>query len=213
MRYPFALAILIAGSMPAAMAADATPFTWTKDKFDLVEAADADSGQALAKKFRCKKCHNKDGISDDPEIPSIAGQRATYMLKQLSDYKNKIRENKDMYKVARKLSEPQMADLSAWYMSLERPQKVGGDVPLVVEVCDSCHEKEIVEEDGQVEVAPILEGQMRQYLEDTMVAFRAVDGEGRSNDLFQRMQSVSHKLTEDEISRLARYYGAKDLEE
>jgi cytochrome c553 len=42
-----------------------------------------------------------------------------------------------------------------------------------------------------------------------MMAFKQAD---RSNDLFMRMQSVSHKLTDDEIRRLSRYYGAEDLE-
>ena len=36
---------------------------------------------------------------------------------------------------------------------------------------------------------------------------------GRSNDLYDRMQSVTHKLNEDEIKKLARYYGAEDLPE
>ena len=56
----------------------------------------------------------------------------------------------------------------------------------------------------------MLNGQIRQYLEDTMMAFKQAD---RSNDLYNRMQSVSHKLTDEEIKRLSRYYGAADLEE
>jgi cytochrome c553 len=59
-------------------------------------------------------------------------------------------------------------------------------------------------------VAPILKGQVPQYLEATMMAFKDAD---RSNDLFERMQSVSHKLTDDEIRALARYYGTEPLEE
>jgi cytochrome c553 len=102
-----------------------------------------------------------------------------------------------------------MVHVSAWFASLERPPKVGGERMLVMKVCDSCHDKDIVEEDNHVEVAPILTGQIRPYLENTMLQFKQAD---RSNDLFERMQSVSHKLTDDEISRLSRYYGAADLE-
>jgi cytochrome c553 len=43
-----------------------------------------------------------------------------------------------------------------------------------------------------------------------MMAFKDAD---RSNDLFERMQSVSHKLTDDEIGKLARYYATEDIEE
>jgi cytochrome c553 len=201
-----AIAAMFAGHVAAS---EAEPFQWTQETFDLVAAGDVDEGKQLAKKYRCHKCHNRDGISDDEEIPTIAGQRATYMYKQMSDYKNGFRVNRDMKKAMRKLSPQDMVHVSAWFESLERPQMVGNDQMLVIKVCDSCHQKEQVEEDGRIEVAPVLEGQIRQYLEDTMMAFKQAD---RSNDLFKRMQSVSHKLSDDEIRRLSRYYGAEELE-
>jgi len=48
---------------------------------------------------------------------------------------------------------------------------------------------------------------MKQYLENTMLAFKQAD---RENDLFSRMQSVAHKLSPKEINRIASYYGAKE---
>ncbi len=203
----FVATILFASAVSAA---DAQPFEWTEGQFDFVATGDVTEGKKLAKKYRCRKCHNDDGISDDEEIPSIAGQRATYMYKQLLDYKNGNRISKDMKKVTRKLSPEDMVHISAWYSSLDRPAKIGNDQMLVIKVCDSCHEKDVVEKDGRIEVAPVLDGQIRQYLENTMLAFKQAD---RSNDLYLRMQSVSHKLTDDEITRLSRYYGAADLEE
>jgi cytochrome c553 len=208
MRHAFVLAIA-ALFASTALASDAEPFKWTDEIFEFVATGTAEEGEKLAKKYRCQKCHNRDGISDDEEIPTIAGQRATYMYKQMSDYKNGFRVNKDMKKAMRKLSPVDMVHISAWFESLERPEKVGNDQMLVIKVCDSCHDKDLVEEDGNIEVAPILEGQIRQYLENTMLAFKQAD---RSNDLFKRMQSVSHKLTDEEISRLSRYYGAEDFE-
>lgn len=209
MRYALTLAVLLASFAQTAVATKAERFEWTQEKFDFVAAADPAEGQRLAKRYRCKKCHNEDGVSDDEEVPSIAGQRATYLFKQLNDFKNEIRVNEDMYKAARKLSEEDMAHISAWFASLERPSAVGGQPMLVMKVCDSCHEKDVVEEDNKVEVAPILAGQIRPYLENTLLQFKEAD---RSNDLFERMQSVSHKLTDDEIRRLSRFYGAADIE-
>jgi cytochrome c553 len=208
MRHAFVMAIaaMFAGHVAAS---ETEPFQWTQETFDFVATGDVDEGKTLAKTYRCHKCHNRDGISDDEEIPTIAGQRATYMYKQMSDYKNGFRENRDMKKAMRKLSPQDMVHVGAWFESLERPQMVGNDQMLVIKVCDSCHQKEQVEEDGRIEVAPVLEGQIRQYLEDTMMAFKQAD---RNNDLFKRMQSVSHKLSDDEIKRLSRYYGAEDLE-
>lgn len=210
MRYALIPAILIAGLTTSAQATDPAPFEWTKEKFDYVSNGDAAEGKKLAKKFRCKKCHNDDGVSDDPEVPSIAGQRATYMYKQLMDFKNEVREDEDMLKSARKLDEQQMIHISAFYQSLERPAMIGGQSMLQIKVCDSCHEKDIVEEDNKIEVAPILAGQVRQYLEETMMQFKE---SGRANDLFVRMQSVSHKLTEDDIRRLAKHYAGPEIEE
>jgi cytochrome c553 len=211
MRHAFILAILVAGLSLNANAAETASFEWTKEKFDLVASGDEIEGRKLAKQFKCKKCHNKDGISDDVEIPSIAGQRATYLYKQLHDFKAGVREDDDMRKTMRKIKEDmQMAHLAAWFASLDPAPMVGGDPLLEVKVCDSCHEKDIVEKDNRIEVAPVLAGQVRQYLEDSMMRFKQSD---RSNDLFDRMQSVSHKLSDDEIRQLARYYGAKDLEE
>jgi cytochrome c553 len=209
MRYALALAVLMAGITQSAIAEESARFEWTKDKFDLVASGDVEQGKALAKKYRCQKCHNEDGVSDDIEVPSIAGQRATYMYKQLHDFKNQVRDNRDMYKASRRLSDEDMVHISTWYASLERPAAVGGGPMLVMKVCDSCHDKDIVEKDNHIEVAPILTGQVRQYLENTMLQFKQAD---RSNDLFERMQSVSHKLTDDEIRRLSRHYGAADIE-
>lgn len=206
MRRSLTLSMLLAGLAQPVVANDST-FEWTQDRFDFVAAGDSQAGGDLVKKLRCAKCHGDTGISDDEEVPSIAGQRATYLFKQLTDFRHGGRDDEDMVKVSKKLSEQQMADVSAWYHMQERPPMRGGQPLLVVKICDSCHEKEVVEKDNRIEVAPILGGQVRQYLEKTMMQFKASD---RTNDLFLRMQSVSHKLTDSEIKALATYYGAPD---
>lgn len=210
MRHVPSLAVLLLGLPLAASAGDHKPFEWSKEKFEKVAAGDAEAGKVLAKKYRCQKCHNADGVSDDPDVPSIAGQRATYMYKQLVDFREGVRDSEDMLKAARKLTDEEMIDISAWYYTLERPPRVGGHEPLQLKVCDSCHSKDIVEEDNHIEVAPILSGQIRQYLEKSMQAFRVAD---RSNDLFKRMQSVSHKLTDKEVQQIVHYYAAEDIPE
>ncbi|MCB1802619.1 MAG: hypothetical protein KDI82_13085 [Gammaproteobacteria bacterium] len=210
MRHSLVLAAMLAGSLQPAVAADEpAAFKWTSAQFARVAGGNAKTGEELADKYRCAKCHNDDGVSDDEEIPSIAGQRATYLYKQMMDFKNGVRENDDMQKAMRKVEEEDFPHLAAFYQQQERPPMVGGEPMLVMKVCDSCHNEEIVEKDDNVEVAPVLKGQIRLYLQETMQAFKQQD---RANDLFDRMQSVSHKLTDREIARLASYYGAKDPE-
>ena len=101
MRRAPIVAILFTGLISAAASAadDPATFEWTKEQFDLVATGNSEEGEKLAKKFKCKKCHNEDGISDDEEVPSIAGQRATYIYKQLHDFKEGVREDSDMRKV------------------------------------------------------------------------------------------------------------------
>jgi len=60
-------------------------------------------------------------VSDDPDTTHLAGQSAAYLLKQLQDYKSRARDDRNMYKRARKLDEQQMADLSLWYESQPLP--------------------------------------------------------------------------------------------
>ena len=207
MRHALILAALLVGLTQVAVAGEAERFTWTKDKFGYVATGDPKTGEELAEQFRCRKCHNENGISDDEDVPSIAGQRRTYMYKQMMEFKSGVRDSEDMYKAMRKLSSDDMIHVAAWYESLEAAPQVGGQKLLVMKVCDSCHDKDIVEEDNKIEVAPILRGQIRKYLEASMQQFKEAN---RSNDLFERMQSVSHKLTDDEIKRLSRYYRAAD---
>ena len=171
-------------------------------------AGDIEAGKA--KSAVCAACHGADGNSSNAAWPSLAGQHATYIYKQLHDLKGGVREDDDMKKATRKMNEEDMVHLAAWFASLDRPAMVGGDPLLQVKVCDSCHDKDIVEKDNHIEVAPVLTGQIRQYLEASMMKFKDA---GRSNDLYDRMQSVTHKLNEDEIKKLAKYYGAEDLPE
>ena len=50
--------------------------------------ASADPARVTPKLLKqCKKCHYETGVSDDPEIPHLAGQRASYLYKQLQDFK------------------------------------------------------------------------------------------------------------------------------
>jgi cytochrome c553 len=125
----------------------------------------------------------------------------------LHDFKHGVRVEEDMAKVAQKMSEQDMADVGAWYASLERPPMQGGEPLLLVKVCDSCHNEEIVEQDNHIEVAPVITGQVRKYLENSIRAFKQME---RSNDLFQRMRSESHALEERDIVALAKYYGAAE---
>ena len=53
-------------------------------------AADAEAGKA--KSAACAACHGADGNSSNAMWPSLAGQHASYIYKQLTDFKAGLRE-------------------------------------------------------------------------------------------------------------------------
>ena len=59
------------------------------------------------------KSHGEFGISDDTDTPHLASQNSAYAIKQLKDYKSKLRVDKNMYKRAKRLDDERMSDLAA----------------------------------------------------------------------------------------------------
>lgn len=91
--------------------------------------ASADPARVTPKLLKhCKKCHYETGVSDDPEIPQLAGQRATYLCKQLQNFKADRRDGGPMNKTAEKLSDRQMSDLAAYFSAKTLPAAVRAPV-------------------------------------------------------------------------------------
>jgi cytochrome c553 len=82
-----------------------------------VAAGDAAIGRELAKP--CVVCHGRDGMGNNPMIPNIAGQSEQYLEKQLKDFRAGRREDEQMSIIARELTDPEIANLAAWYASIE----------------------------------------------------------------------------------------------
>lgn len=182
----------------------------------LLKSADPEKGEALAKKSKCSKCHGDNGVSDDPDDSNIAGMSVSYLFKQLKDFQDKKRDDRDMFKKVRYLEDSELADLAAWY-ALQEPAKpdpnrvmteevkklvVRGDPERLLKACSSCHGRD--GRGGQFD-HPALTGQIKGYLVYSMMAFKEGD---RTNDIYSRMRHVSEALTEDEIEALADYYAS-----
>lgn len=187
----------------------------------LLRSADPARGEALARSGKCARCHGDRGVSDDPEDINIAGMRASYLYKQLRDYKDKNRDSRDMYKRVRDLDDQQMADLAVWFAaqtpaSLEVNESVDpailrlvthGDPQRLLKACASCHGRD--GRGGQFD-HPALTGQYPEYLITALTEFKEGD---RSNDVYSRMRYVARSLSAAEIQGLAEYYGLPVPEE
>ena len=192
-------------------------FPWTRYSLAYVNSGDPVEGAKTHKELKCKKCHGDEGISDEDDSPSVAGQIAAYTFKQLYDYKVGLRTDKDMRKKVKKMTAKQMADVSAYYATLKPEAKIestsiphlaqNGDPSRFLFACEKCHNTESMERGFQT---PVIEGQKVEYFTDTMMMFK--EGE-RKNDHYSTMGKIVGKLTDEEIEELSEYYAAKPLED
>ena len=165
----------------------------------------------------CAACHGANGNSVNPQWPNLAGQHAGYTAKQLHNFKNKDesgRNNAVMYGQAVNLSDQDMADLAAYYATLDRatgvadPELVahgeqlyrGGDLERGIAACMSCHGPRGL--GNQAANFPVLAGQHAEYTAAQLMAFRAME---RANDPNQMMRGSAAKLTDRDIQAPASY--------
>ena len=80
-------------------------------------AGDAAAGKA--KSATCVACHGPDGNSVNPMWPNLAGQQEMYLAKQLRDFRDGNRKDPVMAPMAAALSDDDIANLAAYYASLE----------------------------------------------------------------------------------------------
>jgi cytochrome c553 len=132
-----------------------------------------DRGEQLYSR-NCAQCHGPQALGNSGNvIPSLAGQRRAYLIKQLADFTELERENREMHRI---MSRPALTEPQAWadlagYLSALSPARFpetgdGGGVELgeaiFQEQCASCHEEDgRGDDDGFV---PSLRNQHYAYL-------------------------------------------------
>jgi cytochrome c553 len=208
----FMAGVILATAAAVAGAEPSSKIVWTPELLGKVKHADAAKGKDVAQ--ACASCH---AIGNEPEggqNPSLQGQLATYLYKQLQDYKQGSRANTTMTGMAASLSDEEMADVAAFYASQDPPKRAKsvlvnetgeslvekGDSKRILPPCEVCHEPS---GRGQRIDVPGLAGQNAAYLEQTLRDYKSG---ARHNDLYGRMRSISQQLSDAEIKDLARYY-------
>ncbi len=170
-----------------------------------------------AKAVVCSACHGADGNSSNPIWPTLAGQNAGYIVKQLHAFKAGTRKNPSMSPMAANLSDEDMVDIAA-YFSAQAPriaastpeaaapgQKLyrGGDAERGIPACMACHGP-----GGSGNAAanyPALHGQQVDY---TVLQLKAYRDGSRDTDPQNMMRQIAARLTDDDMLNLARYVSA-----
>jgi len=182
--------------------------------FNLVAA---DSAAGKSKSAVCAGCHGADGNSANGVWPILAGQHASYLVKQLNNFKSAERADPIMQGMAAALGEEDIQDIAAYYASqkskpvafdkalVARGESIyrGGITEISVAACMACHGP-----DGAGNgpaVYPSLKGQHTDYLILQLKKFR--DGT-RANDSYSIMRSLAARMSDEEIMAVAAYISA-----
>ena len=82
-----------------------------------VQAADPAAGRKKAQ--QCQTCHGIDGVGKMPDVPNIGGESADYLVRQLQNFRSGERKHEQMSIIAASLSDEDIADVAAWYSSIQ----------------------------------------------------------------------------------------------
>lgn len=178
-------------------------------------AGDAAAGKKLAETV-CVGCHGVDGNSPAETFPNIAGQNASYIAKQLANFKTKERPDPTqmMTGIVAALSEADMKNVAAHYATqtpkggkaaadkVELGQRIyrGGIADKGVAACTACHGP--TGSGISTSGFPAVSGQYASYLEGQLKAF--ADSK-RANDPNRMMRDIASKLTAEEMAAVASY--------
>jgi cytochrome c553 len=185
---------------------------WTLETLALVKNGDREKGRQIAE--TCAACHASGPQPAGTTFPDLQGQLATYLYKQLRDYKDGTRASEIMAPITASLSDKDMADVAAWYSA--QPAQAGakaetvsetaerlverGDGRRILPSCNACHE---ADGRGQTIDVPALAGQNPAYTEQTLLDYKSG---ARHNDIYGRMRTIARELGDEDIRQLARYY-------
>lgn len=181
----------------------------------LITYAKGNPEAGSAKSVTCVQCHGPGGVSNTPEWPSLAGQHADYLEKQLQYFKQgKKRSNPLMTPIVAELNQQDMADLAAYYAQLPPPKGTtpknflnrgeqlyrGGDFNKHITACIACHGPRGL---GNAQAGfPLLSGQQAIYTIQTLEDFK---NNTRQTDFNEIMRDISARMSKEDMEAVANY--------
>jgi len=67
----------------------------------------------------CAGCHGANGISNNPRIPNLAGQKRDYLIREINDYRKGERIDPMMSNVAKGLSDNEIEELAEYFSHMD----------------------------------------------------------------------------------------------
>ena len=173
--------------------------------------AAGDVAAGKTKSAACMACHMADGNSMVPNFPKIAGQHASYMVKQLTEFKAGTRKDPIMLGQTAALEAQDMADLGAYFASqtttigtadaakaaVGKKIYLGGNKESGLAACMACHGPGGNGNAGAK--FPSIKGQHAAYAVKQLKDFRSGV---RSNEM---MNDIAAKMSDAEIDSVAEF--------
>jgi len=168
------------------------------------------------KSLLCQGCHGTYGVSKEPLIPSLAGQYANYIEKEIRNFQSGIRSHQIMNAMAGTIENDQdLADIAAYFASQKKMEGDGsggdpdgqeiflhGDLSKMRLGCVNCHGVRGKGLEVKISMFPVIGGQQKEYIRKQLRDFR----EGyRTNSPNGIMNRITNSLTDSEIESLADY--------
>ena len=170
------------------------------------------AGKVLAE--RCATCHGLEGADARSGAPFIAGLEQEYLVRSLLAYQVGARQDLAMQAVASALNPLQLADVTAWYATLETPWRgavADGKSKAVLKdkqaraaartlaaVCDSCHDRAPLYR--QQQAIPTLAGMPLEYFVPSLKSYL----NGKRHDPI--MEQFHLSLSDRDIYNLGVWY-------
>jgi cytochrome c553 len=174
--------------------------------------AGGDAAAGKSKSESCGGCHGEDGNANAPIFPKLAGQHASYLVKQLNEFKTQKRMEPTMNAMAESLSETDIADIGAYYAKQRfrpeaaEPSALGekifraGIAAKAVPACTACHGPD---GGGNPNSGyPALRGQFTAYTSKSLHDYKS--GE-RNNDANGIMRAIAARMSDEEIAAVSDY--------
>lgn len=163
----------------------------------------------------CSACHGPDGNSVNPIWPSLAGQHANFLVKQMMAFKEgKLRNNPSMAPMMAPLTKQDMINIAAYYATKERkPLSAmkanlkrgeliyrGGDDKKHISACIACHGPK---GSGNAQAGfPSLQGQHAAYIIEELGDYK--EGE-RQTDINHIMRDIAKHMSKKDMEAVANY--------
>ena len=182
----------------------------------IAAVGDAAAGEKLT--TVCQACHGATGMGTAPNYPSIAGQNARYLFKQLQMIQTNARSAPLMAGQLNNMTKQNLQDLAAYYASqtpglgqaqgddaqIAKAQSLyrGGSLNKGIAACTACHSPNGA---GNAPAGfPRIAGQSADYTIAQLTAYR--EGLRATDEEFGgMMRDVAANLNDGEIAALADY--------